>query len=68
MGDFNHPMSAGGTTQQDNKQSRRFLKSINDKFLFQVIDEPMRRGVLLDLIHTNKEGPVGHVKIKVSLG
>ncbi|GAB0177917.1 hypothetical protein GRJ2_000257000 [Grus japonensis] len=28
----------------------------------------MRRGAILDLIHTNKEGLVGNVKLKGSLG
>ncbi|KAK4832412.1 hypothetical protein QYF61_023091 [Mycteria americana] len=44
------------------------LKFIDDNFLFQVIEKPMRRDGLLDLILTNKEGPVGNVKIKGNLG
>ena len=33
----------------------------------QVVEEPMRRGVLLDLVLTNKEGLVGDVKAGGSL-
>ncbi|GAB0208304.1 mitochondrial enolase superfamily member 1 [Grus japonensis] len=49
-------------------QSRRFLQSTDDNFLTQVVEEPMRRGVLLDLVLTNKEGLVGDVKVGDSLG
>ena len=41
-----------------------FLQCVEDNFLMQVVEEPMRRGVLLDLVLTNKEG----VKVKGSLG
>ncbi|GAB0208721.1 hypothetical protein GRJ2_003337800 [Grus japonensis] len=34
----------------------------------QVIEEPTRRGAMLDLVLTNKEGLVGDVKLKGSLG
>ncbi|PKU31929.1 rna-directed dna polymerase from mobile element jockey- hypothetical protein [Limosa lapponica baueri] len=37
-------------------------------FLLQVIEEPMRRGAMLDLLLTNEEGLVGNVKLKGSLG
>ena len=43
------------------KQFRRFLKSIDDNFLTQVTEEPMR-GALLDLIPTTNTGLVGDVK------
>jgi len=33
-----------------------------------VIEEPTRRGAILDLVLTNKEGLVGNVKVKGSLG
>jgi len=33
-----------------------------------VTDEPTRRGATLDLVLTNKEGLVGNVKLKSSLG
>ena len=41
---------------------------IDDNFLLQVIDEPMRRGSLLDLILIKKEGLIEDVKVKGSLG
>ncbi|KAK4829766.1 hypothetical protein QYF61_006490 [Mycteria americana] len=50
------------------KQSGRFLECIDDKFLLQVIEEPKRRGAMLDLVLTNKEGLVGNMKLKGSLG
>ncbi|PKU38936.1 hypothetical protein llap_10761 [Limosa lapponica baueri] len=49
-------------------QSRRFLQCIDDPFLTQVLEEPMRRGVPLDLVLTNKEGLVGDVKAGGSFG
>jgi len=57
-------VSAGKTTQQ----SKRFLLSIADNFLTQVVEEPTRRGVLLDLVLTSKEGLVDGVKVGGSLG
>ncbi|KAK4805643.1 hypothetical protein QYF61_022401 [Mycteria americana] len=41
---------------------------MDDSFITQVTEEPRRTGALLDLIHTKKEGLVGDVKIKGSLG
>lgn len=43
-----------------------FLKCIEDNYLMQVLEEPMRRGMPMDLV-TNKEGLVGDVKIGGSL-
>ncbi|GAB0190982.1 hypothetical protein GRJ2_001563500 [Grus japonensis] len=69
MRDIDHPnicwkdMPTAG-----HKQSRRFLEHIGDNFLLQVIEEPTRRGAMLDLVLTNKEGLVGNVKLKGSLG
>jgi len=37
-------------------------------FLLQVTEETMRRSAMLDLVLTNKEGLVGNVKLKGSLG
>jgi len=36
--------------------------------LLQVIEEPTRRGAIMDLVLTNKEGLVGNVKVKDSPG
>ncbi|KAK4815464.1 hypothetical protein QYF61_002923 [Mycteria americana] len=56
-----------GTTQQ-HKQSWRFLECIDENFLNQMTEQPKRRGALLDLILTSKEGLNGDVKVKGSLG
>ncbi|GAB0178597.1 hypothetical protein GRJ2_000325000 [Grus japonensis] len=68
MGDFNHPDICWRDNTAECKQSRKFLECINDNFLLQVIEEPTRGGAMLDLILTNKEGLVGDVKLKGSLG
>ena len=49
------------------KQSRRLLECVDDNFFLQVIEEPTRRGAMLDLVLTNKEGLVGNVKLKGNL-
>ena len=47
----------------------RFASTIiDDNFLIQVVQEPTRRGSLLDLVLTKKEGQVEDVKIRGSLG
>ncbi|GAB0195031.1 hypothetical protein GRJ2_001968400 [Grus japonensis] len=56
MGDFNHPDICWRDNAAEHKQSRKFLECVNDNFLLQVIEEPTRRGAMLDLILTNKEG------------
>ncbi|GAB0209149.1 rapamycin-insensitive companion of mTOR-like [Grus japonensis] len=68
MGDFHHPDICWKGNTARHAQSRRFLQSIDDNFLTQVVEEPTRRGVLLDLVLTNKEGLVGDVKVGGSLG
>lgn len=52
----------------DHKQSRGFLESVDDKFLLKLIEAPVRRGAILDLVLTYKKGLVGNVKVKRSLG
>ncbi|GAB0176272.1 hypothetical protein GRJ2_000092400 [Grus japonensis] len=68
MGDFNHPDICWRDNAAECKQPRKFLECVDDNFLLQVIEEPTRRGAMLDLILTNKEGLVGDVKLKGSLG
>ncbi|GAB0179229.1 mitochondrial enolase superfamily member 1 [Grus japonensis] len=68
MGDFNHPDICWRDNTAEHKQSRKFLECVDDNFLLQVIEEPTRRGAMLDLVLTNKEGLVGNVKLKGSLG
>ena len=68
MGDFNHPDICWRDNTAGHRQARRFLKCAEDNFLLQMIEEPKRRGAMLDLVLTNKEGLVGNVKVKGSLG
>ncbi|GAB0204681.1 hypothetical protein GRJ2_002933700 [Grus japonensis] len=68
MGDFNHPDICWRDNAAERKQSRKFLECVDDNFLLQVVEEPTRRRTMLDLIRTNKEGLVGDIKLKGSLG
>ncbi|GAB0203375.1 hypothetical protein GRJ2_002803100 [Grus japonensis] len=68
MGDFNHPDICWRDNAAEHKQSRKFLECVDDNFLLQVTEEPTRRGAMLDLVLTNKEGLVGDVKLRGSLG
>ncbi|GAB0208502.1 hypothetical protein GRJ2_003315900 [Grus japonensis] len=68
MGDFNHPDICWRGNTAEHKQSRKFLECVDDNFLLRVIEEPTRRGAMLDLVLTNKDGLVGDVKLKGSLG
>ena len=52
----------------ERKQSGRFLECIDDTFLTQVIEKLKKRGVLLDLTLSYKEGLVGDVKVKGCFG
>ena len=68
MGDFNHPKIRRRDNTAEHKQPSRFLECDDDTFLLQVIEQPMKRGGMLDPALTNKEGLVGNVKLKGSLG
>jgi len=68
MGNFNHPDICWRDNTAGHRQARSFLECIADNFLLQVIEEPMRRGVMLHLVLTNKEWLVGNVKVKGRLG
>jgi len=67
MGDFNHPNICWRDNTAGHRQARKFLECVEDNFL-QVLEQPTRRGAMLDLVLTNKEGLVGNVKVKGSLG
>lgn len=56
MGDFNHPGNCWRDSRTGQRQSRRFLECTDDNFLLHVIEEPMWRGAMPDLILTNKKG------------
>lgn len=68
VGDFNYPDICWKAYSASHPQSRRFLQCIDDNFLMEMVDEPTRRGALLDLILTNQEGMVEVVKAEGSLG
>jgi len=68
MGDFNHPDICWRDNTARHRQCRRFLECDEDNFHLQVTEEPMRRGAMLYLVLINKEGLVGNVKVKGSLG
>jgi len=62
IGDINHPDICWEDHTARHTQCRRFLQSIDDNFLMQVVEEPTRRGTLLDLVLMNKEGSVEDMK------
>lgn len=58
----------GETTQLGRGwKSREFLQIIENNFLVQVVEEPRRRGVFLDLVLPNQEGLVEDGKVGESL-
>jgi len=67
MGDFSHP-DICWKDHTRHTQSRRFLQSIDDNFLTQVVEDSMSRGVLLDLVLTNKQRLVEDMNAGDSLG
>jgi len=67
MGDFNHPDISWEDHTARQAQSRRSLQS-TDNFLRKVVQQPTRKGALLDLVLTNKEGLVEDVKARGRLG
>jgi len=68
MGDFTHPDISCEDHIARKAQCRRFLQSINDNILMQVVQAPTRKGALLDPVLTNKEGLVEDVKVGSRLG
>ncbi|GAB0204620.1 hypothetical protein GRJ2_002927600 [Grus japonensis] len=68
MGNFDHPDTYWRDNTAGHKQSRRLLECVDDNFPLQVIQEPTRRGAMLDFVFTVRDGPVENVKLKGSLG
>lgn len=62
MGDFNHPHIYWKRNTARCTQPTKFLQGMEDKFLMQVVEEPARTGVLLDLALINKKGLIGDMK------
>lgn len=52
MGDFNHPEICWRDKTAGHEQLRKFLECVDESFLLQVTEDPMRRGGLLDLMLT----------------
>ncbi|XP_068521397.1 uncharacterized protein [Anas acuta] len=67
-GDFNFPDISWKHKTAQTKQSRRFLESMKDSFLTQLVTEPTRGGAPLDPLFTNREGLVGDVAVGSCLG
>jgi len=63
MGDFNHP----DISWEDHRTTHMMITGI-DNFLMQVVEETTRKGALLDLVLTNKEGLAENVKVGDRLG
>ena len=55
MGDFNLPGVCWKYNTAERKQSRRFLERVEEKFLTQLLSEPAREGVPLELLFVNRE-------------
>ena len=68
MGDFNHPNICWVSSMARHVWSRWFLQYAEDDVLAQVVEEPIRQGVLLDPAPSNRNGLVRDVKVRGSLG
>lgn len=53
MRNFNHLVMCWRDNAAEHEQSRKFLECINDKFLTQVTEKPVRKGALLDFLLPN---------------
>lgn len=68
LGDFNHPDFCWRDNTAQHRQSRKLLQITENKFLIQVVEEPRRRRVLLDLVLPNQKALVKDGKVGESLG
>ncbi|PKU49356.1 dtw domain-containing protein 2 [Limosa lapponica baueri] len=68
IGEFSHPNIYWKDNTAEHKKSRKFLECVDDNFLLQRIEEPMRRRAMLDLVLNSKDELVGNVKLRGSLG
>lgn len=64
IGFFNLPCVCWRDNTPQFKQSRRLLECINDIFLTQGIQHPIRRGALLDLILTTSKSLIAAMKVR----
>jgi len=65
---FSHPSTCWRNNTAGHQKPKRFLECVDSSFLFQVVQEPTRKGAMLDLVLTSEEGLVSNVKLKGSLG
>lgn len=56
MGDLNYPEICWRDKTPGHKQSRKLLECVDESFLLQVTEEPVRKGGLLDLMLTKLLG------------
>ncbi|RMB99766.1 hypothetical protein DUI87_23768 [Hirundo rustica rustica] len=68
VGDFNLPDTWWELNTAEKRQSRKFLESMQDNFLSQLVGEPTRGGTMLDLLFANRDGLVGDVVVGGRLG
>ncbi|CAM4498483.1 unnamed protein product [Lepidochelys kempii] len=68
MGDFNFPDICWESNTAVHRQSRKFLESVGDNFLAQVLEEPTGGDAFLDLLLTNRVELVGEAKMDGNLG
>ena len=67
MRDFNHPVICWVSNMARHARCRHFLQCVEDNFLMQVVEEPTRWGVLLDLVLSKKvSGILGCIKRSVA--
>ncbi|OPJ83524.1 hypothetical protein AV530_006400 [Patagioenas fasciata monilis] len=68
MGNFNLPDVRWKYNTTEMKHSRRHLKHMEDKFLTQLVNEPIREGTPLDLLFVKTEGLMSNVLVGGHLG
>ena len=56
MGDFNHPGICWKNNTVGHQKLWRFLERVDDSFPFQVVQEPRRKGAMMDLSSPMKRG------------
>ncbi|KAF4793362.1 hypothetical protein TURU_112092 [Turdus rufiventris] len=68
VGDFNLLDICWELNTAEKRQSRKFLECVEDNFLMQLVGEPTRGMVMLDLLFANRDGLVGDVVVGGHLG
>ncbi|RMC12189.1 hypothetical protein DUI87_11325 [Hirundo rustica rustica] len=63
VGDFNMPDICWELNTAEKRQSRKFLECMEDNFLLQLVGEPTRGRIILDLLFANRDGLVGDVVV-----